>query len=209
MVSNISNEQTYTLAAVFQAAKLVQNIARGNDVAEHDLANMLKSTLITSPNQTLDVYGGDLAHLTLGLTTLLDQLGNQNKHKDPELTRYIVSLLALERKLMKKPKLLKTLSERIEQAQRQCEHYDITSETLLASLASIYSDVISPMGAKIQVNGNPDLLKQSMNQNKIRALLLAGIRSAVLWRQVGGKRRNIIFARTKILARAQEILTRI
>ena len=99
-----------------------------------------------------------------------------------------------------------TLGQRIEQAKRQTDHYDITSETLLASLASIYSDVISPIGSRIQVAGEPDILKNQLNQHKIRALLLAGIRSAVLWRQVGGKRRNILFSRSKILETAQALL---
>ena len=98
------------------------------------------------------------------------------------------------------------LGERIDQAKRQSGHYDVDSNTLLNSFASIYSDIISPLGARIQVAGEPAILKQESNQHKIRALLLAGIRSAVLWRQVGGKRRNILFSRTKILAQAEQLL---
>ena len=36
-------------------------------------------------------------------------------------------------------------------------------------------------------------------QHKVRALLLAGIRAAVLWRQLGGSRAQIIFARKKMV----------
>lgn len=200
------NQQTYALAAVFQVAKLVQQIARNGQVDQTAISTLLNSTLITSPDNTLDVYGGEISNLSLGLTTLSEQLGNQSKAKDPELTRYIVSMLALERKLTKNSRVMATLGERIEQAKRQTEHYDITSDTLLASLASIYSDIISPVGTKIQIAGEPAILKQTINQHKIRALLLAGIRNAVLWRQLGGKRRNIIFARSKILDCAQTLL---
>ena len=77
---------------------------------------------------------------------------------------------------------------------------------ILNNLASIYSDVISPLGPKIQVAGNPVQLKQANNQHKVRALLLAGVRAAVLWRQLGGQRRQILFTRRKILANAEHLL---
>jgi len=198
-----------TLAAVCQAAHWVQKLARDGQVNEDELAMMLQSVMETSPENTLAVYGGDVANLKTGLITLVDHLGNDNQQKDPELTRYVVSLLGLERRLMKKRKALNELGDRIQQSQRQLTHYDITSDTLTSSLASIYSDVISPLGAPIQVAGNPEVLKQPVNQHKIRALLLAGIRSAVLWRQVGGKRRSIIFSRAKIVATAQHLLNSI
>lgn len=199
-------QQTFTLAAVCQAAKLVQHLAQTGQVSAPELETLLTSITVTSPQQTLDVYGGDLQNLKLGFNTLVEQLGNHSAVKDPELTRYIVSMLALERRLIKKPKVLAQLSERIEQVNRQLAHYEITSETLIASFASIYSDLISPLGQRIKVTGEPEILKVSANQNKVRALLLAGIRSAVLWRQVGGKRRSIIFSRSKILECAQSMI---
>ncbi|MBL4823491.1 MAG: DUF489 family protein, partial [Colwellia sp.] len=107
------------------------------------------------------------------------------------------------------PKQLTLLGERIEATKRQLDHYSITSETLIASFASIYSDIISPLGARIQVAGEPNILKQTANQHKIRALLLAGIRSTVLWRQVGGKRRRIIFSRNKLVKTAKQLLSTI
>lgn len=202
----MTNQQTYTFAAIFQVAKLVQQVARTGQIDDAALTTLLSSTLVTSPDEPLDVYGGEIANLRLGLQTLSEQLGDQNKAKDPEITRYIVSLLALERKLSKNAKALASLGERLEQAKRQTEHYAINSETLLASLASIYSDVISPIATKIQISGEPTILKQNINQHKIRALLLAGVRSAVLWRQLGGKRRTILFARSKIVDCAQTLL---
>ena len=206
---NNLEKQTITLAAVCQTAVLVQKIARTGTVEESELGIMLNSIMVTSPDNTLEVYSNDIAHLKPGLKALIEQLGNQTKEKDPELTRYVVSLLGLERRLANKKGQLALLGGRIEQSQRQLAHYDITSETLVASLASIYSDLLSPIGTPIQVAGEPSLLKQQSNQHKIRALLLAGIRSSVLWRQVGGKRRNILFGRTKMVACAQQLLKEI
>lgn len=206
---NSIEEQTITMAAVCQVAALVQKIARSGENIDADLKVMLESIVITSPENTLDVYGNDSANLKTGLNALVEQLGNQTKQKDPELTRYVVSLLGLERRLANKRGQLSLLGERIEQCQRQLAHYEINSDTLVASLASIYSDLLSPLGTPIQVAGEPERLKQTGNQHKIRALLLAGIRSSVLWRQVGGKRRNILFGRSKMVACAQQLLKQI
>ena len=208
------NDQTITFAAICQAAQLVQQVSRTGQIDEHELAILLNSITQTSPQNTLSVYGGDLANLKVGLTSLINQLGDSignknNKDKDPELTRYLISLINLERKLIKQPKKLALLGERIEESKRQLAHYDITSETLIASFASIYSDIISPLGTPIQVTGEPSILKQTANQHKIRALLLAGIRAAVLWRQVGGKRRNILFSRSKLVKNATQLLNTI
>ncbi|TWX74018.1 high frequency lysogenization protein HflD [Colwellia sp. C1TZA3] len=206
---NNLEKQTITMAAVCQASVLVQKIARTGTVEDAELAIMLNSIMVTSPESILEVYSNDIAHLTSGLKALIEQLGNQTSKKDPELTRYVVSLLGLERRLANKKNQLSLLGERIEQSQRQLAHYEITSDTLIASLASIYSDLLSPIGTPIQVAGEPSLLKQQSNQHKIRALLLAGVRSSVLWRQVGGKRRNILFGRTKLVACAQQLLKEI
>ncbi len=207
-------EQTITFAAICQVAHLVQQVSRNGNVDESELAMLLNSIITTSPENTLAVYGGELANVKKGLEVLINHLGDssssnskQNKIKDPEFTRYIISLINLERRLAKQPKQLTQLGERIESSKRQLEHYNVTSETLIASFASIYSDIISPLGARIQVAGEPSILKQTANQHKIRSLLLAGIRSTVLWRQVGGKRRNILFSRGKLVSTAKQLLS--
>ncbi|WP_426370050.1 high frequency lysogenization protein HflD [Pseudocolwellia sp. HL-MZ7] len=202
-------EQTLTLAAICQVAYWVQKLSRSGQIDEAELTILLNSIMNTSPSSTLDVYGNDVANLKVGLNTLVQHLGNKSKNKDPELTRYVVSLLALERRLSKSNQKMSALGDRIEQCERQLAHYEINSETLSSSIASIYSDIISPLGTPIQVAGEPDILKQPINQHRIRALLLAGIRSAVLWRQVGGKRRNILFARSKIVECAETLLKQI
>jgi high frequency lysogenization protein len=199
-------DQTLTFAAICQVASLVQHCSKTGNVNQEELTILLNSILTTTPDNTLSVYGGDHDNLRHGLQLVIDHLDDKNKQKDVELTRYIVGLINLERRLNKKPQALTQLGERIEQTQRQLDHFDIISDTLIASFASIYSDVISPIGNRIQVTGEPSILKQTYNQDKIRALLLAGVRAAVLWRQVGGKRRNILFMRSKIVNCAQQLL---
>jgi len=209
-------DQTITFAAICQVAHLVQQVSRNGQINDNELEILLNSIITTSPENTLAVYGGELANVKQGLELLINHLGDSSGSnakkgnvKDPEFTRYIISLINLERRLTKQPKQLAQLGERIEASKRQLDHYSITSETLIASFASIYSDIISPLGARIQVTGEPSILKQTASQHKIRSLLLAGIRSTVLWRQVGGKRRTILFSRSKLVKTAKELLEQI
>jgi high frequency lysogenization protein len=204
-------DQTLTFAAICQVAFHVQQVSRSGNINEDDLSVLLNSIVEMSPDNTLAVYGGDIANLKQGLELLIDHLGDfsnngKAKEKDPELTRYIISLINLERRLAKDPTQLSLLGDRIAACERQLAHFSIASETLVASFASIYSDIISPLGSRIQVTGEPSILKQTATQHKIRSLLLSGIRAAVLWRQVGGKRRAILFSRKKIVHTAKALL---
>ncbi len=202
-------EQVITLAAICQIAYQVQQVSRDGKIDDDEFKLILNSIINTSPENTLAVYGGKLTNIKQGLTLLVNHLGNGSKKsgvKNTEFTRYVISLINLERRLTKQPKKLALLGERIDATKRQLEHYDIISDPLIASFASIYSDVISPLSSPIQVTGNPTILKQSTNQYKIRSLLLAGVRAAVLWRQVGGKRRTILFSRTKLVNKAKQLL---
>ncbi|WP_353369004.1 high frequency lysogenization protein HflD [Aliiglaciecola sp. NS0011-25] len=200
---NIDNEKekTLALAGVCQAASLVQSVARKGEADIDAFKASINSIVLTDAQSTIEVYGS-IENLKLGLGTLIGQLGNTPMQKDAEITRYIASILGLERKLKKSSKKLDVLSKRIEQIQRQTLHLDLFDEQMISNLASVYSDVISPLGAKIQIAGTPNQLKKDANQHRVRALLLSGLRSAVLWRQLGGKRRQILFNRKSIVTNA-------
>ncbi len=201
-------QSNIALAGLCQAAALVKQIARTNEFDHKALNTSLDSIAITNPEHTEQVFG-QLSQLTLGYQTIIEQLGNQSSSKDVEVTRYIANLMAIERKLSANQKAMAALGERIGNVQRQQAQLDLSESQMLANLASIYSDVISPIGRKIQVAGDPAVLKRPDNQNRVRAVLLAGIRAAVLWRQLGGKRRQILFSRQQIIEGAQQTLRQI
>lgn len=203
LTENIENQ--LALAGVCQAASLVQQLARKGALDKIALEASLSSILVTDPKTAQQVFGS-LNNLKTGFKTLASQLAYDSKNKDVEMTRYIMALLSLERKLAKNPQSLATLAERISHVQRQLAYVDIENEQVHASLASIYSDVISPLAPKIQISGNAHILKTSVNQQKIRAILLAGVRAAVMWRQMGGKRRQLLFQRKHIVTSAIEAL---
>lgn len=198
------NERTMAFAGILQAIAQVQHVARHGSADTDSLAASLNTILVTEPESTSDVYADKLA-LRKGYQLIVNQLGD-SKEKDVEVTRYLIGILALERKLSR-GNAMGILAERINQIHRQLHHFAITDEQVVANFAGIYSDIISTLGPKIQISGNPEYLQQSQVQEKIRALLLSAMRSAVLWRQLGGKRRQLVFARKTIVDIAKKSLT--
>ena len=199
--------RTMAFAAICQAAHLVQQVSRTGTCEDESLRQTLSGILVTDPESPQDVFGG--SNLKEGYKAIVEQLGHGGSPKNAELTRYVVSLIALERKLSGRRDVLNMLGERISQVKRQLHHFDLLDEQVLANLASIYSEHISPIGPRIQVAGTPVYLQQPLVQHKVRALLLAGIRATVLWRQVGGRRRHILFSRGKMVASARSMLNQI
>jgi high frequency lysogenization protein len=66
------------------------------------------------------------------------------------------------------------------------------------SVAAIYQDTLSTLSFRIKINGSAQHLQNSKNADVIRALVLAGVRSAHLWRQLGGRRWKLALQRGQI-----------
>ncbi|USD66246.1 high frequency lysogenization protein HflD [Vibrio sp. SCSIO 43136] len=205
-MANSLYDRTIAFAGMCQAVALVQKIAKDGDCDSDAFETSINAILNTNPRNTLDVFGSE-AQLKTGLECAIN--GIDSTPAGSEVTRYLISLMALERKLSARRDAMSQLGDRIQMVQRQTDHFDLFDEQMISNIASIYLDVISPVGPRIQVTGTPSVLQQTSNQHKVRALLLSGIRCAVLWRQTGGKRRHLIFGRKKMLEQAQILLARI
>ena len=202
------HDQTLALAGVFQAAQLVQQVARKGQVSGAILESSLETLFkFDSPN-VIDVYGG-IAGVSLGLKTLDQQLSGNASQQDMEITRYVIALLHLAKKLARNRSLLDTISDGLEKTRNQMEYFSLTHENVLANLGSLYQETISSLLPRIIVQGEQNLLSQQANANKIRAILLAGIRSAILWQQTGGNRLKFLFLRKKYLQAAQDLRNKI
>ncbi|MEX6049770.1 high frequency lysogenization protein HflD [Enterobacter hormaechei] len=199
---------TLALAGICQSARLVQQLAHQGHCDADALHVSLNSVIDLNPGSTLGVFGGSETNLRLGLETLLGVLNASNRQGlNAELTRYTLSLMVLERKLNAAKGAMNTLGDRIAGLQRQLDHFDLQSETLLSAMAGIYVDVISPLGPRIQVTGSPAVLQSPQVQAKVRASLFRdSIRAAVLWQQVGGGRLQLMFSRHRLTTQAKQIL---
>lgn len=205
-MSHAPDEKIIALAGIFQATRLVQQVATTNSVDQTAFETSLKSILEVDPPNTLAIYGGSTEGLTLGLKLLQEQFGEETDKRDMELTKYIVTIMHLTGKLTKNREMLSTLSNGIERVRAQTEHYPITHENVIAGIADIYVNTISTIKPRIIVNGEQGFLSQADNANKVRALLLAAIRSTILWHQCGGTRLQLMFKRKFIAQTAEGFL---
>jgi len=197
-------DKLMALAGIYQAALCVQQIARHGRVDTEAMEPCVYSLFQTDADSVPDIFGAP-GSLSLGVTGLMRQLTGKEP-RELELTRYAVALLRLERVLSGRNEVVDAIGSGIEEAQAMLEHFAMLHPNLLAHLADVYSRTISHLQPRIMVQGDPRFLQIPDNQNRIRALLLAGIRSAWLWRQVGGSRWNILFGRKRLLAAARDYL---
>ncbi len=195
-------DKTLALAGMYQACRLVQQVARYGSAEPEALEQVLNTLFITDPPDALSVYGS-VRNLREGLKLVTQQL---QANPDPELTRYLINILHLERKLSRKPELLRTIGEGIERAHKQREHYPLPHTNLIASLAEIYSNTVSTLTPRIIVSGEQGHLANPDNASTVRALLLAAMRSAVLWSQCGGRRWQILLQRRRFMEEAASLL---
>jgi high frequency lysogenization protein len=205
-MNNRSHEQAIALAAVFQAATLVDQLARTGDIASDASDPLIKSLFEQSPAHFNDVYGDPKINLGIGLRQLQLACKRDPRGLNPDVTRYALSLLHLERKLFKSPAMISQLGQGIDGASRQAQHFSPTHENTVAALAGLYKQTLSNLSFRIRVTGNPTYLQNNYTANRVRALLLSGIRAAILWRQVGGKRWHLLTNRKHYLKACEELL---
>lgn len=204
-------DRTIALAAIFQAARLVQQVANTGNVDQQEFETSIQSLFRIDIDKAKDAFNG-VHTLSAGLETLMEQLGGRAESakgaqpKDLNITKYVAGILVLERRLIKNPAMLQTLSEGVERAQAQAEHFSLTHENVIAGLGHVYSQTISTLKPRIMVQGEHLHISNEANANSIRALLLAAIRATVLWRQCGGTRWQLFFQRRAILDEAQRLL---
>jgi len=207
MQLNTITNQTIALAGIAQAAALVQQLATKGTADPTALEASIGSILKIDSDSVIDVYGS-LNGLKLGLKQLNEQMTGY-KIVNPEQARYSASLVFLENQLSGRKDLLKSIQIGIAKAQAESEHFGLLHENVLANLGEVYQSTISTLQPRIMVNGEQDYLSRPDVANKIRACLLAGIRSAILWKQCGGKRWKFLFFRKKIQAELQVLLKQV
>ncbi|MCP4126068.1 MAG: high frequency lysogenization protein HflD [Gammaproteobacteria bacterium] len=196
-------DRCIALAGMFQAANLVSDIAYSGSCEQEAARASIHSLFQVDAESVLAVYGGQEG-ISTGLNQLIGQLSGKEQ-RNTETTGYVITMMHLERKLSKQPQLLEIISDGIQLATSRLEHFPMLHQNILGQLADIYSQTLSTMQPRIMVNGEPLHLQNSDNTNYIRSLLLAGIRSAMLWHQCGGKRLQIIMSRQKIINTAISI----
>ncbi|MCM8857468.1 MAG: high frequency lysogenization protein HflD [Candidatus Thiodiazotropha sp.] len=201
------SDRAIALSGIYQAASLVQQVARKGLASADSIAANIHSLFQIDASSVTDVYGG-LDSITPGLRLAYRQL-NGDEARDNELTRYLLGLIQLERKLSHHQDRLDKIKLDITNTAKRLAHFPATHSNILGALADIYAVNISNLTPRIMVSGEPVYLQNSDNVNKIRALLLSGIRAATLWRQTGGRRRQLLLVRRRYTDACKELLNKL
>jgi high frequency lysogenization protein len=191
-----NDDRVLALAGLAQSLQQVRRIAETGQ-SENDAAQaVLDSVFRIDADSAAAVYGGGRA-LEPGLRALGDHLARRGG--DPMLPRLGLATVQLERRFSSEPNTLAAVANGIAAIAPQAETLGSTHPEVLAALGGLYADTISHLRPRIMVQGNPHYLGQPGVVSEIRALLLAAVRSALLWRQLGGSQWQFLFARRAML----------
>ena len=188
------------LAGLSQALKLVRQIA---DTGHADAASeraVLDSVFRIDAATPEDVYGG-AREVRPGLLLLRDYLSNQGG--DTQLPKLALAVTQLERRFSADDAVGEAVHEGILAIKPRAGQLGSSHPEVLSALGSLYADTVSHLRPKVMVQGNPHYLGQADIVAEIRAILLAALRSAVLWRQMGGSAWDI-FLRRRAMQQAIE-----
>ena len=190
MLSRVEN-RVLALAGIAQCSKLVQDIARRGRASE-DAKRETLARIIVFDESDPEIALGGIESNALGLVDLMV------KRADPflmERVRTITAIVNLERFLCKQPQVIRTLRSRLETFAEWLGSSDIDSPTSVDELAAIYTETLSHLGPRIMIKGEQSYLEDQRNVNEIRALLLAGVRCAYVFSELGGKKWHLFLNR--------------
>ncbi|HXH64988.1 MAG TPA: high frequency lysogenization protein HflD [Mariprofundaceae bacterium] len=201
-----ARNRAIAFAALVQAAYMVDTIARKGAVDAEDFEACVHSVLSEATDAPELAYGG-LRRLHTGLHLGLRLLRGEPVAQAKAIVSYGASLMRLEQRLSRSPGMLAQLADGITRARSQADYFGSpTHPSVVAGLAALYGDTLSTLTPRIIIHGKAEHLSQSANTDKVRTLLLAGIRAAYLWRRSGGGRLRLLLGRRRLLAEMQALL---
>ncbi len=209
MELNNKQSRVIALAGLFQASQIVTDLAKTGMCDIITFNALTDSLFVLDPETPLDAYNGDINSVRTGLELLQNLSRSKLTTEHAETARYAISLLALQKQLSKKPELMKTISSRLKHLQYKKDHFTDDNADISNSLSGLYQDTISTLKFRIQVTGNMEKLTQPAVSDKVRTMLFAGIRSALLWRQLGGSKFQLIFGRGEIENISKDLLNKL
>ncbi len=194
---------------MFQAAQLVQQLAHDGRAGTRAFASSIQSILKLNANTTEEVFGG-VRGVRDGLELVQSRLAGGDEPLDVEIARYVISMLHMAGVLTRRDDVQEAIRHDIETAETQMKFFEPTDggvhPTLIEKLAEVYVQHLSTLAPRIMVTGEHGYLVNPLIAAKVRAALLAGIRAAFLWRQLGGRRWQLLFSRRKMALAAARLL---
>lgn len=197
-MSGLLFDQSLALSGIAQAAVVVSTIAEDGSFDQTAMDTLCDSLFIFDADSTEAIYGSRFG-LSTGKRLLKTVFSSSPTAKTQATMGYINGIIALEKQLSKRPELLDVIQTRLQDIERSKETLYSDNEAFYAAVAGVYTDTVSTLSYRVKVTGSPNQLQIPSNADKIRTALFAGIRSAILWRQLGGRRWKLLFQRNRLL----------
>ena len=197
-------QQAIALAGVAQVARMVDQISKSGSYPSEFLEPSVHSLFVFDMVNAEDLFGG-IGGVKLGLQNLSSILASRQAPETRDVVRYVFSMLHLERQFATNASMQAVVRSRLEHASFKSEYFAGHVHDVCHSVSAIYQDTLSTLRFRIKVIGSASHLQNTQNADIIRALLLAGIRSAFLWRQLGGRRWKLLMHRKQLLAASQRL----
>lgn len=191
------DERVLALAGLVQALAQVRRIADTGQAETAILETAVGSVFRIDADSPEAIYG-DASALRPGMRLLRDYFSSQGS--DALLPRLALSVLQLERRFVADHAMAEQVRQGIIALQPLAGNVGVAHPEVLAGLGRLYADTVSHLRPRVMVQGNPHYLAQADVVAEIRAVLLAALRSAVLWRQLGGSLWDLLLRRGEILA---------
>lgn len=195
----VMQERVLALAGLAQALQQVRRIAETGQSDAAVVATAIESVFRIDAETPLAIYG-DASALQPGLRLVREYLGNSSD--DPLLAKLALAVMQIERRFVADSQAVQQVQHGIEALAPSAEKLGGTHPDILAGLGALYADTISHLRPRVMVQGNPHYLGQASVVAEIRSILLAAMRSAVLWRQLGGSFWDFFLRRREMLEAA-------
>ena len=192
-----SKERAIALAALFQAAHLVDKLATQGQVPVSAFELMRHSLFRFDVDDVETIYldhqhlpaNGIRQNLSIGIRICEDIFQKGQSMDYGNTLRYAMAIIQLTKEFKRNSELQQRIREALMSMQEDN-----------ALISALYLETLATLSFRIQVLGKMQHLQNIDNEQQIRTLLFAALRAALLWQQHGGRRWHFIFRKTLILA---------
>ena len=203
-MTSANQNKTIALAGMHQALLQIQTIAWEDKRSFDQIDVCLSSLFVRDPNTYIEVYG-KIENIQEGLQALRASFKNKHDKQALERARYMVGLMILSKKFIKFRGLDEQIRTTLSLLDDAAQDLDNQRDYIIERIAQLYQNTLSKISPRIIIYGKPDILNNNENAALIRSLLLAGLRSAMLWYQAGGSQLNLLLGKKKYLQTIDEL----
>lgn len=208
-MSTSLDDKILALAGIVQALSLINRLAFLG-LHEQDrpiIETCIQSLYMLDAHNVEEIFGQKHA-LIPGMKELHAVLKHNifNLRYALRIKKEIWQVFGLAKQILRRPELRRLIQDKIHQYTRQAEYFSRTHSSIIQRWSELTIELMNRLGARFHLYGRQANLSHEEIASTIRALLLAAIRAAVLWHQLGGNIWLLIFERKKLLLRLEELM---